>query len=151
MSKENVADRRMEWAIASDWLRSFLLGFAGEELAFDNILGRSTGSHPPHARDQAEHDRVELFRALLGNLTELLGSQEAAANWLLHDEHFREAVGYVPFDYLEPGDLDALALLHAFAEVEVRCRRSSAGAGERRRIFGNAFPQVDPGRMKPKS
>ena len=59
----------------------------------------------------------------MDNLQILLGGERVAANWLFDSARFRRTVGFVPFDYLEDGEFDALALMHAFTEVQADHRR----------------------------
>lgn len=125
MPDEPLAQLRTEMISCSLWLRELLVDQAGEDVAFDSLLGRAPGDHPPYAENIFELDRLRLLKSIMDNLRELLGSEGAAIEWLFHDERFLHAVGSAPFDHLEGGEFNALALLHAFTQVETSHRRNA--------------------------
>jgi hypothetical protein len=78
-----------------------------------------------------------MLRDIVDDLTGILGSKEAASDWIFHNKPFKQVAGYDPFDYLAPGEFEALALLHSLVRMSAMQRKSLEG------LRDNSFNPID--------
>lgn len=118
------AKGRRELKDLSCWLRDYLVDHVGESVSFGTLIGRQPPDDGDDARTIFELDRLKMFREVVDYLTEILGSEGAASEWMFHNEAFKKVAGNDPYDYLSPGEFEALALLHGLLHLSVTQRRS---------------------------
>jgi hypothetical protein len=97
---------------------NFLVDHTGDITAFYNILERSSLAWDETAPlSSAEQDRAEIFQELVGSLTSILGSEEAAGKWLMYSSTFKTAGGSSPLSFLEEGGFWTLSLLQEMLAI----------------------------------
>jgi hypothetical protein len=95
-----------------EWMFGFLIDHTGEDCTYHNMLERSMSRYGEFTPlNGPELDRAEIFKELVTSLTDLLGSEDAAGQWLMHSAVFREFGGTSPIHYLEEGGFWTLSLL----------------------------------------
>jgi hypothetical protein len=96
-----------------EWMFGFLVEHSGDDCAYHNILERDLSrSDELLPLNGPERDRAEIFRELVASLTELLGSEKAAADWLMHSAMFDKFGGATPIEYLQEGGFWTLSLMN---------------------------------------
>lgn len=87
-----------------DWMYDFFIRHLRDDRWFYNLLDRDPQTGPDQPLTLAEQDRAEMFKAMIDGLVALLGNEEQAANWLIHESEFRRFTGSDPLDYIETGN-----------------------------------------------
>jgi len=96
-----------------EWMYNFIVDHTGENAPFFNLLERHASSWDEDLPlTDAELDRARIFQELVGSLATILGSEEAAGDWLLHSSIFQEFGGAAPLLYLEQGGFWTMSLLN---------------------------------------
>lgn len=101
-----------------EWMFGFLIEYTGDDTAYLNILEKSVDRADEFLPfNGSEQDRAEIFHGLVLSLIELLGSEKAAAHWLMHSTIFEQIGGASPIFYLQEGDFWALSLMDDVVKI----------------------------------
>lgn len=96
-----------------EWMYNFIVDHTGEDGTFHNLLEREISRWDETLPlNGPELDRAEIFKELVDALASILGSENAAGEWLTHSSIFKKYGGVRPLMYLEGGGFWSMSLLN---------------------------------------